>query len=76
MKCFLCGMEAEEIEPSEDGKHVQCPDCGSYVISNRVLHELSSRRFDFSKMRDDLHRQRQFNATSTAQINTETAVWA
>jgi hypothetical protein len=37
---------------------------------------LASRTFNYPKMRDDLHRQRQFNATSVAEINTQTAIWA
>ncbi|MCF4997378.1 hypothetical protein GIW70_22275 [Pseudomonas syringae] len=76
MNCYLCGLKGQQSENYQDGELVSCSDCGTYKISNLVLKELKTRAFDFSKMRDDLHRQRQFNATSVAQINTETAIWA
>lgn len=76
MKCYLCGLEAQQSEEDQGGELVNCPDCGSYKISGLVLKELGARKFNYPKMRDDLHRQRQFNATSVAEINTETAIWA
>ncbi|EJL03545.1 hypothetical protein PflQ2_1762 [Pseudomonas fluorescens Q2-87] len=40
-----------------------------------MLKELGAKQIDYLKMREDLHRQRQDNATSIAEINTETAIW-
>ncbi|SEI43569.1 hypothetical protein SAMN03159495_0215 [Pseudomonas sp. NFR16] len=74
MKCYLCGLDAQQ-DMSPMGKLVTCRDCGTYKISEIVLRELGSRKLNFSKMRDDLHRQRQYNATSVAEINSETAIW-
>jgi len=74
MKCYLCGTEARS-EQAKGGELVTCDDCGIYQISGLVLKELGAKKFDYSKMRDDLHRQRQFNATLVAEINTETAIW-
>jgi ribosome-binding protein aMBF1 (putative translation factor) len=76
MNCYLCGLEAEQRETTQSGQVVVCRDCGEYMISDVVLRQLESRPLDFSKMRDDLHRQRQYNADSLAQINSETAIWA
>jgi hypothetical protein len=75
MNCYLCGLEAR-LEQAEDGELVDCSDCGTYRISGLVLKALNVKKFNYSEMRDDLHRQRQFNATSVAEINTETAIWA
>ncbi|WP_426113480.1 hypothetical protein [Pseudomonas sp. DSP3-2-2] len=75
MNCYLCGLEAQS-EQYEGGELVDCSDCGTYRISGLVLKELRGKKFNYSEMRDDLHRQRQFNATSVAEINTETAIWA
>ncbi|MDQ0740771.1 putative Zn finger protein [Pseudomonas sp. W4I3] len=76
MNCYLCGLEAKQSDEGQSTKLVDCSDCGTYRISSLVLKELETRNFEFSKMRDDLHRQRQFNATSVAEINTETAIWS
>lgn len=76
MNCYLCGIEAQQSEQIEDGELVTCRDCGVYRITRLVLKELGPRSLSFSKMRDDLHRQRQYNSTSVAEINTETAIWA
>ncbi|MBD8598789.1 hypothetical protein [Pseudomonas sp. CFBP 8772] len=76
MNCYLCGIEAEQRESAQGGKVVICRDCGGYVISDVVLRQLASKPLNFSKMREDLHHQRQSNATSMAQINSDTAVWA
>lgn len=76
MNCYLCEREAELRESTQSGQVMVCRDCGEYLISNVVLREIKSRPLNFSKMRDDLHRQRQYNATSLAQINSETAIWA
>jgi hypothetical protein len=76
MNCYLCGLEAQQSEQDQGGKLVVCSDCGTYKISGLVLKELGAKKFNYSEMRDDLHRQRQFNATSVAEINTETAIWA
>ncbi|WP_300629913.1 hypothetical protein [Pseudomonas sp.] len=76
MNCYLCGLEAKQSEDGERGELVDCSDCGTYRISRLVLKELETKTFEFSKMRDDLHRQRQYNATLVAEINTETAIWA
>ena len=75
MNCYLCGLQARS-ERDQDGELVDCSDCGTYRISSLVLKELRGKKFNYSEMRDDLHRQRQFNATSVAEINTETAIWA
>ena len=75
MNCYLCGLEARS-EQDGGGELVDCSDCGTYSISALVLKELRGKKFNYSEMRDDLHRQRQFNATSVAEINTETAIWA
>ncbi|AZE90268.1 hypothetical protein C4J97_3575 [Pseudomonas orientalis] len=76
MNCYLCGMEAKQSGEGQGDRLVDCSDCGTYRISSLVLKELETKKFEFSKMRDDLHRQRQFNATSVAEINTETAIWS
>ncbi|MCF7531982.1 hypothetical protein [Pseudomonas petrae] len=76
MNCYLCQAEADQREPTQGGQVVVCRDCGEYLISDVVLRQLPSKPLNFSKMREDLHRQRQSNATSRAQINSETAVWA
>lgn len=76
MKCYLCGLEAQKTDEAQGGQLVDCSDCGIYRVSGLVLKELGAKRFNFTKMRDDLHRQRQFNATLVAEINTETAIWA
>ena len=76
MNCYLCQTEAEQRESTQSGQVVVCRDCGDYLISDVVLRQLESRPLNFSKMRDDLHRQRQYNATSMAQVNSETAIWA
>ncbi|MCL6701202.1 hypothetical protein [Pseudomonas sp. T1.Ur] len=76
MKCYLCGLEAKQSEADQSGELVDCGDCGTYKISSLVLKELATKKFDYPKMRDDLHRQRQFNATSVAEINTESVIWA
>ncbi|WP_434562412.1 hypothetical protein J3P95_09425 [Pseudomonas sp. Z5-35] len=76
MKCYLCGLEAQQCEEDQGGERVDCADCGTYKISSLVLKELGTKNFNYPKMRDDLHRQRQFNATSVAEINTETAIWS
>jgi DNA-directed RNA polymerase subunit RPC12/RpoP len=76
MKCYLCELQAQQSEADQGEKLIDCPDCGTYKISNLVLKELTSKKLDYPKMRDELHRQRQFNATSLAEINTETAIWA
>ncbi|WP_152632708.1 MULTISPECIES: hypothetical protein [Pseudomonas] len=75
MKCYLCGLEGQEAEPMSGGELVSCQDCGVYRISGLVLKELGAKQIDYLKMREDLHRQRQDNATSIAEINTETAIW-
>ncbi|WP_434703007.1 hypothetical protein J3P85_19095 [Pseudomonas sp. Z1-12] len=75
MNCYLCGLEAQQSEEGQKGELVNCADCGTYTISGLVLKELGTRKLNYPKMRDDLHRQRQFNATSVAEINTETAIW-
>lgn len=75
MNCYLCGLEAKELQSDGHGQHVDCPDCGDYVISNLVKRELGGRQIDYVRLRGDMHRQRQVNATSTAQINTETVIW-
>jgi len=74
MNCYLCGTEAR-AEQAQGGELVTCDDCGIYKISGLVLKELGAKKFNYSKMRDDLHRQRQFNSTLVAEINTETAIW-
>ncbi|MBV4455492.1 MULTISPECIES: hypothetical protein [Pseudomonas] len=78
MNCYLCGLQAQAQQSGEDQgtELVDCSDCGTYRISSSVLKMLASRTFNYPKMRDDLHRQRQFNATSVAEINTQTAIWA
>jgi hypothetical protein len=76
MKCYLCGLEAQKADEPQGGELVDCSDCGIYRVSGLVLKELGAKRFNFAMMRDDLHRQRQFNATLVAEINTETAIWA
>ena len=76
MNCYLCDLEAEQRESTQSGQVVVCRDCGEYLISDVVLRQLASKPLDFSGMREDLQRQRQSNATSMAQINSETAVWA
>lgn len=75
MNCYLCGTQARSKQDS-GGELVTCSACGMYKISVLVLKELGAKKFNYSKMRDDLHRQRQFNATLVAEINTETAIWA
>lgn len=75
MKCYLCGIQAQKTDEAHGGQLVDCSDCGVYRVSGLVLKELGAKRFNFTEMRDDLHRQRQFNATSVAEINTETAIW-
>jgi predicted RNA-binding Zn-ribbon protein involved in translation (DUF1610 family) len=74
MQCFLCKLEAKGSE-SADSVEVNCPDCGQYQISHLVIKQLATRQLEYSKMRDDLHRQRQFNNTLMAEINTQTAIW-
>jgi len=76
MKCYLCGLEAQKTDEAHGSQLVDCADCGIYRVSGLVLKELGAKGFNFAKMRDDLHRQRQFNATLVAEINTETAIWA
>lgn len=76
MNCYLCGLDARRSDEGQGSQLVDCADCGTYRISSLVLKELQTKTFEFSKMRDDLHRQRQFNATSVAEINTETAIWS
>ena len=76
MNCYLCGLESQKRHTTPDGERVVCRDCGEYDISSVVLRELKGRPLNFSKMRDDLHRQRQYNATAVAEINSETAIWA
>jgi hypothetical protein len=76
MNCYLCRLEAQQSEPTDDGKLVTCRDCGVYRITKLALKELGPRALNLSKMREDLHRQRQYNATSVAEINTETVIWA
>lgn len=76
MKCYLCGLDAQKTDEAHGGQLVDCSDCGIYRVSGLVLKELGAKKFNFAMMRDDLHRQRQFNATSVAEINTETAIWA
>ncbi|TDV51150.1 hypothetical protein EC919_10622 [Pseudomonas graminis] len=76
MNCYLCAIEAQQRESTQGGKVVVCRDCGEYLISDVVIRQLPSKPLNFSRMREDLHRQRQSNATSMAQINSETAVWA
>lgn len=76
MNCYVCGQEAQQATHDQGGEVVTCADCGVYAISGLVLKELGTKKFNYPKMRDDLHRQRQFNATSVAEINTETAIWA
>jgi hypothetical protein len=76
MYCYLCGLEAQQYKQEQGGELVDCSDCGTYTISGLVLKELGAKKFNYPEMRDDLHRQRQFNATSVAEINTETAIWA
>lgn len=75
MNCYLCGLEAKQAQRNQDDELIDCPDCGTYRISALVLKELEGKKFNYPKMRDDMHRQRQFNATSIAEINTETAIW-
>lgn len=76
MNCYVCGMGAKESGEGQGEHLVDCSDCGTYRISSLVLKELETKKLEFSKMRDDLHRQRQFNATSVAEVNTETAIWS
>ncbi|WP_411380062.1 hypothetical protein [Pseudomonas sp. MPB26] len=76
MNCYLCGLQAKQSEEDQGSELVDCSDCGTYKISSIVLRELGSKTFNYPKMRDDLHRQRQFNATAVAEINTQTAIWA
>jgi len=76
MKCYLCALEAQKTDEAHGSQLVDCADCGIYRVSGLVLKELGAKGFNFAKMRDDLHRQRQFNATLVAEINTETAIWA
>jgi len=75
MQCYLCGLDAQN-ELSPMGELVTCRDCGTFKVSGIVLRKLRSRKLNFSKTRDDLHRQRQYNATTVAEINSETAIWA
>ncbi|MBV4484971.1 hypothetical protein HU727_005155 [Pseudomonas sp. SWRI153] len=75
MKCYLCGLDAQKTDEANGGQLIECSDCGTYRVSGLVLKELEVKAFNFPKMRDDLHRQRQFNATLVAEINTETAIW-
>ncbi|WP_426160381.1 hypothetical protein [Pseudomonas sp. TSRC2-2] len=76
MKCYLCGLEAKVAEEAHGGELIDCSDCGIYRISGLVLKELTIKKINFTDMRDDLHRQRQFNSTEVAEINTETVIWA
>ena len=76
MNCYLCGLESQKNERFERGELITCRDCGAYRISGAVLRELGPRLLNLERMRKDLHRQRQENATHLAEINTETAIWA
>ena len=33
MNCPVCGVSAEEIPSSFDGKGIRCPNCGDYDIA-------------------------------------------
>lgn len=59
MKCYLCDLDAQQVQSSQAGDLVKCRDCGTYKISELVLRELGPKKLNFSMMRDDLHRQRQ-----------------
>jgi hypothetical protein len=76
MNCYICGLEEQHSEAFDDGELVSCRDCGVYRITRLVLKELGPRALSLSKMPEELHRQRQCNATSVAEINTETVIWA
>lgn len=75
MNCYLCGMTARELGTQDQGEHLDCPDCGEYTISGVVRRELGTRRIDYALMREDMHRQRQANATSVAHIDSESVIW-
>lgn len=76
MNCYLCGQAARELGADQDGQHIACPDCGEYAISSIVRRELGKRSIDRGPMREDMHRQRQSNATLVAHINSETVIWS
>lgn len=76
MNCYLCKMEARDLGTDTDGQHVDCPDCGEYVISRIVIRQLGTQALDFAHMREDMHMQRQADATRVATINSETAIWS
>jgi len=76
INCYLCGTDAEVVRADEQGQQVSCVECGEYVISNIVVRELQHKSLDFPAMRDDLHRQRQYNATVIARIDSESAKWS
>lgn len=77
MNCYLCGKPADIVLDDQDGQTVRCPDCGEYLITHRVLHDLKGklRHIDYLNMRQNLHRQRQSNAVLRATINSETVIW-
>ena len=75
MNCYVCGQPARQLGTDHDGEHIACPECGEYTISNAVRRELGERMIDAGRLREDLHRQRQSNATLVAHINSETVVW-
>ena len=76
MNCYVCGIEVQSMERSDDGEQVTCRDCGVYRISAAVLREAGSKPLSLVGMREDLHRQRQIDSKLVAQINSETAIWA
>lgn len=75
MNCYLCGMTVRDLDAHHNGEHLDCPDCGEYTISGVVRRELSAREIDYPRMREDMHRQRQANATSVAHIDSESVIW-
>jgi predicted RNA-binding Zn-ribbon protein involved in translation (DUF1610 family) len=76
MNCYLCRMEAHDCGSDTDGQHVNCPDCGEYVISRIVIRQLGTQSLDYAEMREHMHMQRQSDATLVATINSETAIWS
>jgi hypothetical protein len=69
-------MEARDCGTDTDGQHVDCPDCGEYVISRIVIRQLGAQSLDYAYMREHMHMQRQSDATAVATINSETAIWS
>jgi len=58
MDCFICGADTSEGEIFGDCRHMDCPDCGRYMVSGSMERKLEDRSLNVEMAREKLSRRR------------------